>query len=149
MSTKHRRFELTFPVRMALWRWQQMRCYLCGAELASPEKNTANGKAITATDHIYPGSRGGANWLGNAGLACQPCDNRKGQRLPRPCEFMFGVLAAEGVMLALGRAQYWVEARIYALSGLLPARNTRTRDAKRRLQKLENTALRLQGVLRR
>lgn len=66
-------------------RVQGRNCYLCGHHMAAPTR-----------EHVVPQSLGGRN-AGNLLMACQPCNVRKGNRWPHPCE----VLYAEAVHLRL------------------------------------------------
>jgi 5-methylcytosine-specific restriction endonuclease McrA len=53
-------------------------CYMCHRKLAIEE--------ITL-DHVRPRSRGGDESDDNLKVACEPCNNRKGGRLPEECEW--------------------------------------------------------------
>src|SRR5690349_20242374 len=54
-------------------------CYMCHRKLAFEE--------ITL-DHVRPRSRGGSEEDENLRVACEPCNNRKGDRLPEECEWL-------------------------------------------------------------
>lgn len=73
-------------------RAQDGLCYLCGKPF------TVN-RAPTQ-DHVHPRARGGRNQH-NILLACYPCNNGKGDRLPYPCELIF--LRAVNYALANGK----------------------------------------------
>lgn len=49
------------------------RCWMCGRTLEWAE---------IRFDHLIPLSRGGAHVFDNVWVACEPCDTRKGNRLP-------------------------------------------------------------------
>lgn len=52
---------------------QEGRCYLCG--------RTFTLELPATEEHVWPKARKGTDW-GNVLLACSPCNNAKGQRLP-------------------------------------------------------------------
>ncbi len=54
------------------------RCQYCGQH-----RSELRGREFLTRDHVVPVSRGGANDWGNVVAACSPCNNRKGNRLPR------------------------------------------------------------------
>jgi 5-methylcytosine-specific restriction endonuclease McrA len=54
------------------------RCQYCGRH-----RGELRGREFLTRDHVVPISRGGANDWGNVVAACSPCNNRKGNRLPR------------------------------------------------------------------
>lgn len=54
------------------------RCQYCGRH-----RTELRGREFLTRDHVIPVSRGGANDWGNVVAACSPCNNRKGNRLPR------------------------------------------------------------------
>ena len=54
------------------------RCQYCGRH-----RTELRGRDFLTRDHVVPVSRGGANDWGNVVAACSPCNNRKGNRLPR------------------------------------------------------------------
>jgi 5-methylcytosine-specific restriction endonuclease McrA len=54
------------------------RCQYCGRH-----RSELRGRDFLTRDHIVPVSRGGANDWGNVVAACSPCNNRKGNRLPK------------------------------------------------------------------
>jgi 5-methylcytosine-specific restriction endonuclease McrA len=56
----------------AQYEMQKGRCYYCGCEL--------NGKY--QTDHVIPLSRGGSDGTDNIVVACAPCNQSKGDKLP-------------------------------------------------------------------
>ena len=53
-------------------------CQYCGRH-----RSELKGREFLTRDHVVPVSRGGANDWGNVVAACSPCNNRKGNRLPR------------------------------------------------------------------
>lgn len=53
-------------------------CQYCGRH-----RTELRGRDFLTRDHVVPISRGGANDWGNVVAACSPCNNRKGNRLPR------------------------------------------------------------------
>ena len=54
------------------------RCQYCARH-----RGELRGREFLTRDHVIPISRGGANDWGNVVAACSPCNNRKGNRLPR------------------------------------------------------------------
>ncbi|NIP78714.1 MAG: HNH endonuclease [Gemmatimonadetes bacterium] len=54
------------------------RCQYCGRH-----RGELRGREFLTRDHVVPLSRGGGNDWGNVVAACSPCNNRKGNRLPR------------------------------------------------------------------
>jgi 5-methylcytosine-specific restriction endonuclease McrA len=54
------------------------RCQYCGRH-----RGELRGREFLTRDHVVPISRGGGNDWGNVVAACSPCNNRKGNRLPR------------------------------------------------------------------
>ncbi len=54
------------------------RCQYCGRH-----RGDLRGREFLTRDHVVPISRGGGNDWGNVVAACSPCNNRKGNRLPR------------------------------------------------------------------
>ena len=53
-------------------------CQYCGKH-----KKELRGRQFLTRDHIVPLSRGGDNTWKNVVTSCSPCNNRKGDRLPR------------------------------------------------------------------
>lgn len=53
-------------------------CQYCGRH-----RRELRGRDFLTRDHVVPLSRGGGNDWGNVVAACSPCNNRKGNRLPR------------------------------------------------------------------
>ncbi len=53
-------------------------CQYCGRH-----RSELRGREFLTRDHVIPLSRGGANDWGNVVAACSPCNNRKGNRLPK------------------------------------------------------------------
>ena len=53
-------------------------CVYCGRH-----RSELRGRQFLTRDHVRPTSRGGANTWDNVVTACSPCNNRKGDRLPR------------------------------------------------------------------
>lgn len=53
-------------------------CQYCGKH-----KKELRGRQFLTRDHIVPLSRGGDNMWENVVTSCSPCNNRKGDRLPR------------------------------------------------------------------
>lgn len=76
------------PLTARILRIQGRNCYLCGYHMAAPTR-----------EHVVPQSKGGKN-AGNILMACQPCNVRKGNRDPHPCERLY----AEAVHLRLKAA---------------------------------------------
>ena len=53
-------------------------CMYCGRH-----REELKGRQFLTRDHVLPISRGGGNTWDNVVTACSPCNNRKGNRLPR------------------------------------------------------------------
>jgi 5-methylcytosine-specific restriction endonuclease McrA len=53
-------------------------CQYCGRH-----RRELKGREFLTRDHVVPLSRGGGNDWGNVVAACSPCNNRKGNRLPK------------------------------------------------------------------
>lgn len=53
-------------------------CMYCGRH-----REELHGRQFLTRDHVVPQSRGGDNSWQNVVTACSPCNNRKGNRLPR------------------------------------------------------------------
>ena len=53
-------------------------CQYCGRH-----RSELKGRQFLTRDHILPVSRGGENTWANVVTACSPCNNRKGNNLPR------------------------------------------------------------------
>ena len=53
-------------------------CQYCGRQ-----KKELRGRQFLTRDHVVPLSRGGDNAWENVVTSCSPCNNRKGDRLPR------------------------------------------------------------------
>jgi 5-methylcytosine-specific restriction endonuclease McrA len=53
-------------------------CQYCGRH-----RSELRGRQFLTRDHVLPRSRGGDNSWANVVTACSPCNNRKGDRLPR------------------------------------------------------------------
>lgn len=53
-------------------------CMYCGRH-----RSELRGRHFLTRDHILPISRGGGNTWDNVVTSCSPCNNRKGDRLPR------------------------------------------------------------------
>lgn len=68
---------LSAPYRTRLMEAQGGRCYLCGKHMSAPTE-----------DHVVPKALGGKN-RANRLMACGPCNNRKANRPPRPCEVIY------------------------------------------------------------
>lgn len=62
-----------------LFKAQDGRCYLC------PD---AMRRRTATSDHVTPRIAGG-RWAGNMLLAHRLCNQRKGERLPHPCEVIY------------------------------------------------------------
>lgn len=54
------------------------RCQYCGTH-----RSELRHRQFLTRDHVVPISRGGGNSWNNVVTACSPCNNRKGNRLPR------------------------------------------------------------------
>ena len=54
------------------------RCQYCGKH-----RSELRGRQFLTRDHVLPMSRGGDNSWGNVVTSCSPCNNRKGNHLPR------------------------------------------------------------------
>lgn len=78
-STDEEWFRIPWSVRKAVMHeMQRGRCYMCRARLNRIEQTF---------DHVRPKARGGLNeW--NFLLACRPCNQRKADRPPHPCELL-------------------------------------------------------------
>lgn len=61
-------------IKRKLWN-QRPYCYYCNCKLAIHE---------ATVDHVVPLSRGGAPGIENCVLACEPCNNKKGNNLFEP-----------------------------------------------------------------
>jgi hypothetical protein len=66
-------------LRVRIIERDKQTCYMCKRKLAIEE--------ITL-DHVRPRSRGGDDSEANLKVACEPCNNRKGDRLPEECEWL-------------------------------------------------------------
>ena len=66
------------------------RCQYCGRH-----RGELRGRDFLTRDHVVPISRGGANDWGNVVAACSPCNNRKGNRLPREVGMKLATVPAE------------------------------------------------------
>jgi 5-methylcytosine-specific restriction endonuclease McrA len=66
------------------------RCQYCGRH-----RSELRGREFLTRDHVVPLSRGGANDWGNVVAACSPCNNRKGNRLPREVSMKLQTVPAE------------------------------------------------------
>jgi 5-methylcytosine-specific restriction endonuclease McrA len=67
------------PLRSRIWLAQGKRCYLCNREIA----------LASATDeHVTPRSKGGRT-RSNILVADGPCNVRKANRAPYPCEILY------------------------------------------------------------
>jgi len=53
-------------------------CQYCGCH-----RRDLRGRQFLTRDHVLPVSRGGGNTWENVVTSCSPCNNRKGNRLPR------------------------------------------------------------------
>ena len=53
-------------------------CQYCGRH-----RSELKGRQFLTRDHVLPISRGGENTWGNVVTSCSPCNNRKGNNLPR------------------------------------------------------------------
>ena len=71
--------EPSTPQRVRIIERDAATCYMCRRKLAFEE--------ITL-DHVRPRSRGGDDSDSNLKVACEPCNNRKGDRLPEECEWL-------------------------------------------------------------
>lgn len=70
---------------------QAWRCYLCQREFDAELSDAT-------VDHVVPRSKGGLN-RNNRLLACRPCNEKKADRLPKPCELLY--LRAVNLWLAV------------------------------------------------
>ncbi|MEJ2503590.1 MAG: HNH endonuclease [Gemmatimonadota bacterium] len=66
------------------------RCQYCGRH-----RSDLKGRDFLTRDHVVPLSRGGANDWGNVVAACSPCNNRKGNRLPKEVSMKLLTVPAE------------------------------------------------------
>ena len=57
-------------------------CIYCGVRAGDVAAGRRLSKRDFTLDHILPRSRGGKNTWGNTACACQPCNQRKGNRTP-------------------------------------------------------------------
>ena len=53
-------------------------CVYCGRH-----RSELRGRQFLTRDHVIPTSRGGTNTWDNVVTACSPCNNRKGDRIPK------------------------------------------------------------------
>ena len=65
-------------------------CQYCGRH-----RRELRGREFLTRDHVVPLSRGGGNDWGNVVAACSPCNNRKGNRLPREVGMQLRTVPAE------------------------------------------------------
>ena len=63
---------------LAAWSELQGGCYLCG----KPGR-------VKSVDHVKPLSKKGSDRILNKLGTCTPCNKRKGDRLPHPCELIY------------------------------------------------------------
>lgn len=65
-------------------------CAYCGRH-----RSELRGRQFLTRDHVLPTSRGGQNTWDNVVTACSPCNNRKGDRLPREAGMSLRVTPGE------------------------------------------------------
>lgn len=73
------------PSLRALWWKQNRRCVYCSRETVLPPKGTdvrSRYALYASRDHRIPQARGGDNHPGNLLMACEPCNQTKGDMLP-------------------------------------------------------------------
>lgn len=76
-----------FPVTMRpFWLAQRSRCPYCGEQIDLER----GARHRSSWDHVVPSSAGGRGHADkNKVLAHQPCNQRKGDRMPTACEVLF------------------------------------------------------------
>ena len=62
-----------------LYNQQEGKCFYCGSQLGGFEPGVKGKKATI--DHVYPKSKGGSDDISNKVLACQECNQRKGDTI--------------------------------------------------------------------
>lgn len=67
--------------------------YACG--YCGRHRRELRGRQFLTRDHVLPTSRGGGNTWDNVVTACSPCNNRKGDRLPREAGMTLRVVPRE------------------------------------------------------
>lgn len=72
---KHR-YEFNRPGKRVLWQRDNGRCQYCNARVSLRD---------ATVDHVIPRARGGNHtWL-NLVIACSPCNQKKGCKMPAEC----------------------------------------------------------------
>jgi 5-methylcytosine-specific restriction endonuclease McrA len=71
--------EQTTAMRVRIIERDNSTCYMCKRKLPFEE---------VTLEHVIPRSRGGDDSEANLKVACEPCNNRKGDRLPEECEWL-------------------------------------------------------------
>lgn len=118
---------------MCLLEAQDGRCFYCNVPIyPRTKRNKRLRKVLLTRDHFIPRSRGGLDIWDNIVLACSPCNEAKGNRLPSYEEQRrFGFLHEELVYLQEKRiweSGYYSSIPTYAFSNVLWRR---TRKEKR------------------
>lgn len=57
-------------------------CYWCGCGLVLRREELGPGLGLATRDHVIPHSRGGSDKRSNVVLACEPCNTKRGDRMP-------------------------------------------------------------------
>jgi 5-methylcytosine-specific restriction endonuclease McrA len=78
-KAEQRNGEQSTAMRVRIIERDGATCYMCGRKLPFEE--------ITL-EHVIPRSRGGETVESNLKVACEPCNNRKGNRLVEECEWL-------------------------------------------------------------
>lgn len=74
-------------------------CFYCNMPIVRRKSERTNSLPLAHLDHYIPLSKGGLNTLDNVVWACQPCNNKKGAKLPE--EFKEYMLRFYGVTIRL------------------------------------------------
>lgn len=68
-------------VRELLWEAQGQGCIYCDTQML-PHRRHRGHRYRDTLEHVWPRALGGVDWPGNLALACDQCNNRKGERGP-------------------------------------------------------------------
>lgn len=71
--------EQSTAMRVHIIERDNSTCYMCHRKLPFSE---------VTLEHVIPRSRGGRTVESNLKVACEPCNNRKGNRLIEECEWL-------------------------------------------------------------
>lgn len=99
-------------LRRFLRRFQQGRCFLCGLLMqTSPRRgfDWRRDPERETVDHVVPHAAGGRR-PNNSLLACQRCNNDKGDRMPFACEVFYAQEAHRAYAAAF---EAWWRAHTY------------------------------------